>query len=377
MMLASCTGVIASSVFSPLHLDYRGIVHAETEHSFGKENNASYPQEDNSFATFFNMLRLDYDATDNIFFTFSGKANVVLGEDTYDAPLYLRAKQTSEQLDTAIVSEASATYDDGTVALSAGRIDIDFDWLLGSMDGALLTLGRDETLSMRLFWFKNFTQLQYNYAFDVRDMNDGKGMYGAIVKGAHGGFDATIYDYHLEGLRNIAGANAGYTTARWGVHLAYTYAAALSEAAYDYDESFAEASFEWLAGRHLFEVGGSLTGENGLLAMVQLGSFMFGQFYLSNQVDRENAQNVYARYVYGRQRWNVELLAGATRYDNRFERIENALRSTEVDGYVGYAPNRSWMLQAGAMWMDVDERDPIGVDQTLLTINVVYHYAYD
>ena len=374
--LALAGSLSAASVFSPLNLDYKGIVHAETEQTPGKDNNSSFPAESNSFATFYNDVSVNYDVTDTFFVTFGGKANLVLGEDNYNAPIYLRAKQTSDELDTAIVSAASATYDNGVLAFSAGRIDIDYDWLLGSMDGFLATAGSDDSYSLRLFWFRNFTQLQYNYAFNVNDMNDGRGMYGAIAKAAHGGFEATLYDYYLQELRNIAGGHITYTSDRFGINLGYTGASALGAAAYDLDESFAEISLQWLFGHHFIELGGSLTGENGLLAMVQLGSFMFGQFYLSNQVDRDSAQNGFVRYIYGGRRWRWELLAGATRYDNRYVRIENGLSSYETDGYVTYAWSRAWALQLGAMWMNVDERDPIGVDQTLLTGNLVYRYEY-
>lgn len=366
----------AASVFSPLNLSYKGMLHAESEQTPGKENNTSFPAESNSFGTFYNVLNANYDFTDTFFVTLGGKANLVLGEDNYNAPIYLRAKQTSDELNTAIVSEASATYDNGTLALSAGRIDIDYDWLLGSMDGVLATAGNDDTYSLRLFWFRNFTQLQYNYAFNVRNMNDGHGMYGAIAKANRDDIEVTLYDYYMQDLRNIAGIHVTYTGDRFGANFSYTDAQALSQAAYDLDESFAELSFEWLFGPHLIEAGGSLTGKNGLLAMVQLGSFMFGQFYLSNQVDRDNAQNGFVRYLYGSRHWQWELLGGATRYDNRYVRIENGLSSFEADGYMTYAWNRAWALQLGAMWMNVDERDPIGVDQTLLTGNLVYRYDY-
>lgn len=369
-------GLYAASLFSPLSVSYNGIVHAESEQTPGKENNSSFPAESNRFATFYSDLSANYDFSNAFFLSLGGKANVVLGEEPYVSPIYLRGKQTSDQLDKAIVSTASATYDDGFAALSAGRMEISYDWLLGSMDGVIASVGRDDALSLRLFWFDTFNELQYNYAFELKHMNGGRGMYGAIGKMKHGGFDLTVYDYYMQGLRNMAGAHLAYTGGSVGINLSYTSSRALAEAQYQDNEQFAEASVEWLYGHHLFELGGSLTGKNGLLAMIQLGSFMFGQFYLSNQVDRENARNSYMRYIYGAGRWRWEILGGTTGYDNRYVRIENGLRSYEADGYVGYTVNRAWSLQAGAMWMQVDERDPIGVDQTLISANVVYRYDY-
>jgi len=366
----------AASLLSPFSLSYKGVLHAESEQTPGKENDADLPAESNSFATFYNVLTAHYDFSDDFFVTAGGRANLVLGESNYNTPFYLRGKQTSDQLNQAIISEASATYDNRDVSLSVGRMDVSYDWLLGSMDGAIASVGSDDTLSLRVFWLKNFTQLQYNYYFDLKDINEGNGMYGAIVKAREGSFEVTLYDYFMQDLRNIIGGHVSYTDGNFGVNVAYTDAQALSLAVYDYDESFAELSFEWLQGNHFMEIGASLTGENGLLAMVQLGSFMFGQFYLSNQVDRENAQNGFIRYLYGSRKWRFELLGGITAYDNSFEKIENDLSSFELDGYATYVWNRNWSVEVGAMWMNVDERDPIGVDQMLVTGNVVYRYDY-
>jgi hypothetical protein len=108
--------------------------------------------------------------------------------------------------------------------------------------------------------------------------------------------------------------------------------------------------------------------------MIQLGSFVFGQFYLSNQVDRENAKNGYLRYLYAREGWRFELLGGYTSYDNTFLAIADGLSSYEADCYLGYRFNSSWSLGLGAMYMNVDEADPISVDQYLTTLNLGYHY---
>ena len=122
------------------------------------------------------------------------------------------------------------------------------------------------------------------------------------------------------------------------------------------------------------ELGASLTGENGLLAMIQLGSFMTGQFYLSNQVDREDAKNIYLRYMYIQNKWRFELLGGYSEYNNTFLARVNDLFSNELDCYTSYQINRDFSLSLGLMAMQVDEADPIGVSQYLTTVNFGYSY---
>ncbi len=364
----------ADSVFNSYNLSYHSIFHSEYERSLGKENNSTFPDESNSYSAWFNTLNLNYDINNNFYIALGAKANLILNEENYKAPFYLRGKLSSDQLNRAIVSEASLNYDNEFFSMSLGRSDINYNWLLGSMDGIITSLGDDESLSLRLFWFQNFTQLQYNYYHEVQNMNDGRGMYGAICKAKVADLDMQIYNYFLQDLRNIAGINVDYIAEYFAINLSYTDAKALSLALYDYDESLVQVSLEWLLGQHFFELGGSLTGENGLLAMIQLGSFMSGQFYLSNQIDRENARNGYLRYLFASRSWHFELLGGATSYDNTFLAIADNLHSYEVDAYFTYTLNHEWSLQAGLMGMDVDEADPIGVDQVLATINIGYRY---
>jgi len=364
----------ASEIFTPYSLEYTTIMHSEYESSMGKDNSDAFPSQSNSYVSWYNILSFNYDVNEDLYLTLGGKANLVLGEDTYTAPMYLRGKLTSDQLDRAIVSEASINYDNGFFSISAGRSDIDYDWLLGSMDGIIASVGSDESVSLRLFWFQNFTPLQYNYYFKLTTINDSEGFYGAIAKAQAAGFDMTFYDYYMHDLRNVTGVHINYTADRYALNISYSSGKALSQALYGYDESLAQISLEWLINKHFFEVGGSITGKNGLLAMIQLGSFMSGQFYLSNQIDRENAKNGYLRYLYAKNRWRFELLGGYTSYDNTFLSMADGLSSYETDCYLGYSFNNSWSLGLGAMYMNVDDADPISVDQYLTTLNVGYRY---
>ncbi len=373
LLLVLCV-LYGNDIFLPYNLEFTSTLHSEYEKSLGKENNDSFPSQSNSYASWYNVLNFNYDIDDKFYLSLGGKANLVLGEDNYKAPFYLRGKLTSDQLNQAMISEASLNYDNNFLSVSVGRSDIDYDWLLGSMDGIIGSIGRDEDLSLRLFWFQNFTQLQYNYYFKLNDINEGDGMYGAIIKAKRGNFELTLFDYYRQDLRNILGLHVNYTSQSYALNFSHSSGNALGLALYEYDESLTQLSFETLYKNHFFEVGGSITGENGLLAMIQLGSFMTGQFYLSNQVDRENAHNAYVRYIHAKGKWQVELLGGYTTYDNTFLSLADDLSSYEIDAYYAYRFDNAWSLNLGAMVMNVDERDPISVDQYLITLNIGYHY---
>ncbi len=366
--------LLSISVFSQdIDVDFYSLLHAESESMLGKKDDINYPKETNTFASLYAYLTLTYDISNNFFVALSGKANYVLSEDTYKTPIYLRAKLTSDDINQAILSETSVNYDDNFYSLNIGRSEIDYDWIHGSMDGVIGMIGDDE-ISLRAFWLQNFTQLQYNYYSEFRDINDKDGMYGVIATYTIDSVDFTIYDYYMQSLRNIAGGHMTFISNSMALNLSFTNAKALSLALYDYDESFVDISVEYLHKKHYLEVGASLTGENGLLAMVQLGSYMFGQFYLSNQVDREGAKNGFIRYMYLNNKYNIEILAGLTNYDNTFKAIQNNLSSQEIDIYYSYKLDKDFSLDFGIMGMNVDERDPIGISQMLVMTNMVYRY---
>ena len=366
--------LLSISAFSQdIDVDFYSLLHAESESTLGKKDDINYPKETNAFASLYAYLTLTYDISNNFFVALSGKANYVLSEDTYKTPIYLRAKLTSDDINQAILSETSVNYDDNFYSLNIGRSEIDYDWIHGSMDGVIGMIGDDE-ISLRAFWLQNFTQLQYNYYSEFRDINDKDGMYGVIATYTIDSVDFTIYDYYMQSLRNIAGGHMTFISNSMALNLSFTNAKALSLALYDYDESFVDISVEYLHKKHYLEVGASLTGENGLLAMVQLGSYMFGQFYLSNQVDREGAKNGFIRYMYLNNKYNIEILAGLTNYDNTFKAIQNNLSSQEIDIYYSYKLDKDFSLDFGIMGMNVDERDPIGISQMLVMTNMVYRY---
>ncbi len=355
------------AVSSDVDVKLKAIVHNESEQML--EDN-----ERNSYSALYAHLMLDYDLSEDFFLSLGAKANRVIGENTYTTPAYRSTKMSSEQINQAFISEASLNYDNGIFALNLGRQEVSFDWLLGSIDGALAMLGSDDALSLRLFWFENYRHLQYNYYMHVEDINEKKGMYGSVAKASSTYAELSLFDYYIEDLRNIAGGTASLFYENMSLNVGYTSAKALDLALYDYDESFFNASLEYLYGSHFFELGASQTGENGLLAMIQMGSFMFGQFYLSNQVDRENAQNMYAKYIYADAQWRFECIGGESRYDNSFVRIEDDMHAFEVDAYLKYRYNDTLSFDTGVMYMDVDARDPLQVDQAFVMFNVVLSY---
>ena len=372
-LLLLYVNIYADYIADNLDVEFVSIFHNEAEHSMGRDDTALV-KDTNSFNSIYTHLLLDYDFNEDMFLSLGAKANYVVHEDNYNIPMYLRTKQTSKEINQAILSEASLNYDDGFLALNLGRQNVNYDWLYGSIDGALAMVGGDEDYSLRLFWFESYRNLQYNYYMKVKDINDNKGMYGAVAKANFDNFEFSYFNYFMQDLRNIEGGYLNYIYNNTGLNLSYTTAKALSKASYTYDEEFLNGSFEFLINHHFFELGFSKTGENGLLAMIQMGNFMFGQFYLNNQVDRENAQNNFLKYIYATSRWRFELIGGVTKYDNSFVQIQNSMNSYEVDTYLKYSYSKNLSFDLGLMHMNVDERDPLQVDQSLIMFNMVLSY---
>ena len=359
---------------SSVDVDVDAIVHSEEEFMLGKSSDENLSFDSNGFSSLYGSLLLNYNINEDIFVSFGAKGNIVLGENRYETPAYLRTKITADEINQAIISEASINYESEYISLNLGRQYVEYDWLMGSIDGALAMIGNDEDISLRLFWFENYRHLQYNYYVEVEDINAQKGMYGAIAKTNVLNFDVELFDYFVEDLRNILGVNVSYYFDKVALNASYTSAKALPLALYSYDEEFFNSSLELLLGNNFIEIGYSKTGKNGLLAMIQMGNFMFGQFYLSNQVDRENAQNVFGKYIVASEKWRFELIGGATEYDNSFVEIQNTMHSYEIDSYLTYEYSKYLSFDSGVMYMDVDERDPLQVDQALVMLNMVINY---
>jgi len=368
------TTLFSFNIENDVDVTLLSILHSESEQMLGKTSESSKPQDSNNFSSLYANALLNYDVSEDVFFSVGGKINRVTFEDNYDTPLYLRSKFTSKDINKEMLSEASLNYDDGFYALNIGRYELNYDWLLGSVDGALAMVGSDDDYSVRLFWFNAYHHLQYNYYMEIENINDNKGMYGAISKANFGALEFSFFDYFVEDLRNIMGTNISYIYKNVGFNFSYTSAIALDLALYDYDEEFFNGSLEFLIDNHFFEVGYSKTGENGLVAMIQMGNFMFGQFYLSNQVDRENSQNGFLKYIYANQNYRFEMIAGATQYDNSFYEIQNDMHSYEIDSYLKYNYSKLLSFDIGAMYMNVDERDPLQVNQALVMLNMVLSY---
>ncbi len=361
------------SLYAIDSFDYEvtAILHSEVKQMNQK---TTTKKDTNSFSSFYSNLLINYDFNEDISLYLGSKTNSVIYEDKYSNPVNLYRKLSSDEISKVIASEISINYDNGFFSFSLGRQEIDFDWLHGSIDGVLTMLGSDDSYSLRLFWFNNYTHLQYNYYAQIKDINANKGMYGSILKTNFGATELSYFNYYVEDLRNIMGGHFNYIYKNIGFNISYTSTKALSLALYDYDEEFFNSSIEFLIAKHFFELGFSQTGENGLLATLQMGNFTFGQFYLNNQVDRENANNGFLKYIYADTKWRFELIGGMTKYDNSFIEIQNDMSSYELDVYLKYNYSNALSLNLGLMYMDIYERDPIEVDQRSIIFNVVVNY---
>jgi len=365
--------LFSNDIYDNYDLSYLGVIHSEYEQINLKEDENS-DKEISSLSSCFNQLNIHYRISDDFYISLGTKVNLVIDEVLYENPKYAITKQTKDELNKIDMSELTLNYDNDFFSFNLGRIDINYDWLSGSIDGALVSIGDDETSSLRFFWFNTFTQQGYNNYFKVDNINDNNGLYGSIFKTKQNDFELTLYDYYMQDLRNTYGIHINYMKNSFGFDFIYTDVKALSLALYDYDETLVQFSLEYIYGFNYIELGGSYTGKNGLLAMTQLGSNIIGEFYMTNQIDRENAKNIYMKYIYLSSNWYLKLLAGVSRYDNSFTSIQTDLESFELDAYYRYYFSKQFFVDIGIMGIDVDERDPIDFSKLSTTLTLGYKY---
>jgi len=361
------TNIFSNDIFDDYDLSYATLLYTEYEQMEVDETS--------NLSSWFHKLNANYSATDDIYLSLGAKGNIVLSETPYDKLSNNLTNKRKKKLSKIDMSDASINYDNNLVSVHLGRIDLNYDWLCGSIDGALLSIGDDKTTSLRLLWFDTFTQQNYNSYFKIDNINASNGLYGTIFKTKKSNFEVTLYDYFMQDLRNTLGAHLNYGTKVFGINLIYTDTRALSLATYTYDESLAQVSLEYIYKHNYIEMGGSYTGKNGLLAMTQMGSNIIGEFYLTNQINREDAKNIYMKYIYLSNNWYFKFLAGVTKYDNSFISLEKNLQSFEIDAYYRYDFNKKWFVNLGVMSMEVQKQDPISFSK--LSTIVILGYKYE
>ncbi|QSZ40575.1 hypothetical protein GJV85_00060 [Sulfurimonas aquatica] len=348
------------------------IAHAEAETILPK-NNSTDSQTNSSL---YSHLSIAYDFNENFYTLLGAKANYIFYEDNYDSTSNLTLRQTSKELNRAMISEASLNYQNKNFTITLGKNDINYDWISGSMDGAIFmyTYG---IYSLQTFWAYNYEQLYYNYYAQTKLQTDSsslEGMFGSIFSIEDRNLQLHLYSYCIENSFTMSGANLAYIYKNFGFNLGYTSLVGDDSSSYAYHESFLDASIEYLYKNHYMALGASLTGENGLYTMLSMGSYIFGNFYLGNQVDRSSAKNSFFKYRYNASKFYLETVVGSSIYNDIFQTDANKLFSREIDLYGGYELNREFSISGGVVYMDVDDRDLLSEDRTMLLLNLVYNY---
>ena len=365
----------AISVFAQTdkyHMEYKAIFHSENNHLYEKIDNTVLPCDTSNYSALYQDVNLAYELDKNFFILTGAKTNYILYEDYFTLEPYASSQLTEDELNTAIVSEASLNYDDGLFSLSLGKNSIGYDWLSGSMDGAIAMIYND-TSSLQFFWMNSYEQLYYNYYSHLDLLQDSKGLFGAIFHIQRENYDFNFYNYNFQNKHNIFGVNSTYIYENIGVKVAYTYLDNKDNELYSYNESLLDLSLHYLYKKHYFQLGASFTGENGLYSMLGMGSYIFGQFYLSNQVDRNNAQNSFFRYSYTDNSWIFNSIIGTSIYNDTLL-VDEKLSSKELDLSTTYQINNSFSFNLGFIHMDADTKDPISANQTMIFTNLVFNY---
>jgi len=355
---------------------YDAMLHVEHEEIEGKSLEVGplltlhSKDEDQNLATFFNILHYDYISDEALLgFNFEARYNTTLFHEEYVTPVYLNSYGLSD-INTGFISMFSADINTEYLSLSLGRNKVNMPWLQGSIDSVLL-YHENELFSLRGFWFANYYDFQVNYFSKFEDINEKKGIYGAYFQSEQWFdiLDVSLYYYFQYNKRDISGAEL-HVGDRLKLNFSYTYSKDYRNILDTLDESYIRLWGEFDYAYNHFEVGGSITGENALTSMLQLGSHPFSEFYLNNEINRARAKNMYLKYGYENEYFYIDILGGMTQYyDDRFDGrriVKDYLNSSEYDIYVGSMFTDSIGLELSYMKKDVDDADLFGFDQSLV-----------
>ena len=173
-LLLSLYQWLFADIFDAMILEFSSSINSEYEASLKKESNPNFVNDNSYFHNSFSELAIDYELSDTFYALLNAKASYQLYEKKYTDPNYSRTIQYAKELNRAEISQASFNYDDGLFVLNAGRNDIDYEYLSGSMDGVIAMIGSDESYSLRLLYLYNLQKFYYNYFKDMKAINNKK-----------------------------------------------------------------------------------------------------------------------------------------------------------------------------------------------------------
>ena len=160
--------------------------------------NVTFKDETQKLTTFYTIMNYTLFSQDEQWaLNLEGRAALQLGSDDYTNPVY-RSLYGDEEINQAVLTEASVDYYAERFAFSIGRNQLDLDWLSGSFD-SVIAYGMGEWIEARAFWFVNYYDFQYNYYTKYTDINDNKGIAGLYLQSGEAlqTWEWAWYYYHI------------------------------------------------------------------------------------------------------------------------------------------------------------------------------------
>ncbi len=324
--------------------------------------------DEQSLATFFNIFSYKYTQDNDILsVNLEVRANIKLSKEDYQTPFYID-KYNYQDINEAMLNVASVDINTQYASVSLGRNPLEMPWLNGSVDG-ILAYYQNDYFQVKTLWFYNYYDFQVNYYSKFEKINDEKGVYAIHAQSGNifKDFELTLHSYLLPSSRSIYGFNIDiYPSDSLVLSSSFNFSDTLGDEGED--ESYIRVKLEYyLDDNHAFFLGHSQTGDNGLDYMLQFGSQPFSAFYLSNEIQREKASNNYINYSYLNDDYFFDIIYGQTQYYER----NNHLNSSELDIFIEYSINENLKVNLSYMYKDVDTKDTLSLDQSLVMSNLV------
>lgn len=364
------------------------VAHYEIEHIYGHDLLEAYPlltqsydNESQTLGTLYATVGYNHVFIDDTLeFDLQTQGNVQYNKEEYRTPLYLNTFY-NEEINTAFLSQAALTYYSDDFLISAGRELVAYDFLIGSVDGVSLFYLNDY-VGATLFWFINYYDFQYNYFNKREHINSDQGVYGLYLQSQEtlDNMIISCYAYSTPNALYIVGSRIDYALPFMNLHGSYTYSNTYAQNSYARQERFMRAFADLpINDAHSMEAGYSITGEEGLYTILQLGSHPFSPFYLNNNLQKQNSENGYLSYLYSDDTaFDLHITAGYTWHDalslDRLSLTTVRARSFEIDLYSAYHFSDEISLELSYNRLYNDEQALFLFDQELLYANVVLQW---
>lgn len=261
--------------------------------------------------------------------------DIFVNQSGWYGSIYLKTLySTNELLRQFIISDASVGYAGDDSIITLGRMEVEYDWLSGSVD--MLSYSYEfESGTIQTFYGLQYTDLTLYTYIPTKSFESSIGIFGIIYKQEL----FNLYNYTIPTFRNQFGIHSQLNEFMFD----FSYLQALVNEPIQGDEWYIRAQYTHAIDNLELSIGLHHNGENGMIKFYDYGVGNYGDFYLGNNNYWGDITNYFGKLQFSLSPIDIYILAGSSQSDT--------IHSYEADIFGSLQLTKGLSLEAGYYMM--------------------------